>query len=137
MIAPQVPTGGTVGQAIFNHHTHGQVDHPIRVMTAGWGSIAQIDVEILLTVRTVMRRVGHQEVNRVTGAEIAKVVQGPLVGFVARGELATARAGSLLVVTTINSQLRFREVLDIDNALGGVWHVLARSKHRWLLWKKG
>src|SRR2546422_10943643 len=84
----------------------------------------------------MMRRVRHQEVNGATGGYIAQVVQGPLVGFVARGELATSRAGRLLVVTTIKSQLRFWEVLDIDNPLGGVWHVLARSKHRWLPWKK-
>jgi hypothetical protein len=40
------------------------------------------------------------------------------------------------MVTVIKSPLRFREVLDIDNPLGGVWHVTARSIHRWLLWKK-
>src|SRR6185295_10944874 len=60
-----------------------------------------------------------------------------MIAFVARGELATARTGRLLMVTVIKSPLRFREVLDIDNPLGGVWHVTARSIHRWLLWKKG
>jgi hypothetical protein len=94
-------------------------------------------IEILLAGRAMMRRVRHQEVNGATGGYIAQVVQGPLLGFVARGELATSRAGRLLVVTTIKSQLRCWEVLDIDNPLGGVWHVLARSKHRWLPWKKG
>jgi hypothetical protein len=59
-----------------------------------------------------------------------------MIAFVARGELATARTGRLLMVTVIKSPLRFREVLDIDNPLGGVWHVTARSIHRWLLWKK-
>ena len=68
VIAPQVPTGRTVGHAIFDHHTHGQVDHPMRVMTAGWGDIGQIDVEMLPTCGTVVRRVGHQDVNRATGA---------------------------------------------------------------------
>src|SRR6266571_4920763 len=55
---------------------------------------------MLTTCGTVVRRVGHQEVNRATGAYIAKVV-------------------------------------DVDNALGGVWHVFTRSKHGWLPWKKG
>src|SRR5438477_11996587 len=59
-----------------------------------------------------------------------------MIAFVARGELATARTGRLLMVAVIKSPLRFREVLDIDNPLGGVWHVTARSIHRWLLWKK-
>jgi hypothetical protein len=64
-----------------------------------------------------------------TGVQIAEVMQRALSGFVARGELTTARAGSVLVVTIIKSQLRFWEVLDIDNPLGGVWHVCTRSVH--------
>src|SRR2546428_7674353 len=92
---------------------------------------------MLTTCGTVVRRVGHQEVNRATGAYIAKVVQGALVGCVARGEMPTSGAGGLLIVTAIKSQLGCWEVLDVDNALGGVWYVFTRSKHGWLPWKKG
>src|SRR5438128_928639 len=92
---------------------------------------------MLTTCGTVVRRVGHQEVNRATGAYIAKVVQGALVGCVARGEMPTSGAGGLLIGTAIKSQLGCWEVLDVDNALGGVWYVVTRSKHGWLPWKKG
>ena len=109
----------------------------MRIMTTGWGSVGQIDVEMLTTCGTVVRRVGHQEVNRATGAYIAKVVQGALVGGVARGERPTSGAGGLLRVTALKSQLGCWEVLDVDHALGGVWHVFTRSKHAWLPWKKG
>jgi len=68
VIAPQVPAGRPIGHAIFDHHTHGDVDHPLRVMTAGWGYIGQIDIERLPTFGIVVRRVGHHEVNRATGA---------------------------------------------------------------------
>src|SRR2546426_5793513 len=92
---------------------------------------------MLTTCGTVVRRVGHQEVNRATGAYIAKVVQGALVGGVARGEMPTSGAGGLLIVTAIKSQLGCWEVLEVDNGVGGVWHVFTRSKHGWLPWKKG
>jgi len=137
VIAPEVPTGGSVGQAIFDHHSYRQVNHAVGVMATGWGEIGQIDVEILLTSRAMMRRIRYQEVNRATGGEIAEIVHDALVGFVARGALTTARAGRLLMVAVIKSQLRFGEVLDIDNPLGGVWCVSAWSQHRWLSWKKG
>ena len=91
---------------------------------------------MLLTVGTVVRRGGHQEVNRATGASIAKVVQSALVRGVARGEMATSGAGGLLMVPAIKSQLGYWEVLDVDHALGGVWHVFTRSKHSALSWKK-
>ena len=136
VIAPQVPTGGSVGQALFYDHTHGQVDHPIRIMTAGRGQVGEIDVEMLMTVGTIVRRVGHHKVNRATGASIAKVVHGALVRCVARGEMATSGAGGLLMVPTIKSSLGCWEVLDVDNTLGGVWHVFTRSKHSALPWKK-
>ena len=86
---------------------------------------------------TGVRRVGHQEINRATGVYIAQVVSRALVGWVARGELATSCAGGVLVVTARQSQLGCWEALDIDHALGGVWHVCTRSEHRWLPWKKG
>jgi hypothetical protein len=44
--------------------------------------------------------------------------------------MATARAWSVPMVTVIKSSLRFWKVFDIDNPLGGVWHVFTRSKHR-------
>jgi len=136
VIAPEVPTGGSVGQAIFDHHPHRQGKHAVRVMAPGGSEVGEIDVAILLARRARMRRVRHQEGNGATGGYIAEIVQGPLVGGGARGALATARAGRLLVVTMIQSPLRCWEVLDIDHPLGRVWHVFARSKHRWLLWKK-
>src|SRR5215471_12607838 len=40
------------------------------------------------------------------------------------------------MVAVIKCQLRCRKVIDIDNPLGRVWYVTARSIHRWLLWKR-
>jgi len=67
VIAPEVPTGRAVGQAIFHHHPHRQVNHSVRVMATGWSEVGQIDVEILLAMRAMMSRVRHQEVNGATG----------------------------------------------------------------------
>src|SRR5712692_10433632 len=50
--------------------------------------------------------------------------------------MATSWTGGVLMVSAIQSQLGYGEVLDVDNALGGVWHVCTRSKHRWLPWEK-
>src|SRR5688572_12604650 len=63
-------------------------------------------------------------------------MEGALIAFVTRGKLTAARTGRLLMVAVIKSQLRLRQVLDIDHSLGGVWYVTARSIHRELLWKR-
>jgi hypothetical protein len=74
VITPQMPTGGTVGQVIFDHQTHRQLDHPMGIMTAGWGHIGQINVEMPTASGAVMRRVRHQKINGVTRGQIAQVV---------------------------------------------------------------
>jgi len=48
VVAPEVPTGGSVGHAIFDHHAHRQIDDAMGVMATGRGEITEIDVEILL-----------------------------------------------------------------------------------------
>src|ERR671925_1195870 len=60
-----------------------------------------------------------------------------MVPLVAIGQMATSRTGRVLMVALICHDLRRWEVMHIDDALGGVWHVSARSKHRWLSSEKG
>ena len=90
------------------------------IMTPRWGEIGQIDVEMLVAGRTIVRRKGHHEVNGVTRASIAQVVQGALAAFVASGEVAATWARGLLMVSAIPFQVRCWEVLNVSNALGGV-----------------
>jgi len=74
VIAPQVPAGRAVGQAIFDHQTNRQLDDSMGVMTAARRHIAQIDVEVLAAPRAVVRRVGHQQINGATATQITQVV---------------------------------------------------------------
>ena len=69
-----MPTGGTRGEAIFDDDPHGQINHPMRVMTARRGHIGQIDVAMLPALGTGVTRGGHSEVNGTTGAYIASIV---------------------------------------------------------------
>lgn len=67
------------------------------------------------------------------GGYITQIVEEALLTGVPRGKLTTARTGRVLLVAVIKCQLRWREILDMDNTLGGIWYVTARSRHRWLL----
>ena len=99
------------------------------VVTTGRRYIAEIDVEVLPARRAVVRRVGHLKINRTSGGQIAQVVQGALPTFVAIGQMVTAWAGGVLMVTAVCHQLRPWEILDVDNALRRVWHVFTWSEH--------
>jgi hypothetical protein len=51
-------------------------------------------------------------------------------------EMATSKAGRVLMVAVVSHNLRRGKVLDIDDPFGGIWDVLTRSEHRGLLWKR-
>ena len=89
----------------------------MRIVAAGWDHIGQIDVKMLLTVGTVVRRVGHQEIHGPTRGDIAEVVYEALPRGVARGETVASWTGSVLVVTVVRHTCGHRKVFGMDNAL--------------------
>jgi len=78
VVAPEVPTRGPVGQAVFDHEPHGEVYHAVGVVTAGWRQIREVGVKVLATLRTVMLRIRDDKIPRTPEVEIAQVVQCPL-----------------------------------------------------------
>jgi len=78
VVAPQVPTRWAVGQAILDHEPHRQIDHAVGVLTARWRQIRQVSLEVLLTFRTVVLRIGDDEIPWTPEVEISQVVQRPL-----------------------------------------------------------
>jgi hypothetical protein len=132
VIAPEVPAGRPVGQTIFDHQTHRPLDDTMGGVTTGRGPLSEIEVAVLPARRAVVRRVGHQQVDWTwtAGRDIAKIVYGALPGCVARGPMATAWAGGVVMVPAVRHQLRPWEVLDVANALRRVWHIFTRSEQR-------
>jgi len=53
VVSPQVPAGGTGGQAVLDHEPHRQIDHVVGVLTARGRQIRQVSLEVLLTFRFV------------------------------------------------------------------------------------
>ena len=78
VVAPEVPTRWPVGQAVFDHQPDRQINHAVRVLTAGWRQIGEVRAKVLATLRTVMLRIGDHEITRTPHIEVAQVVQRPL-----------------------------------------------------------
>jgi len=62
VVAPQVPTRWAVGHAVLDHEPHSQIDHAVGVLTARWRQIRQVSLEVLMTLRTVVLRIGDDEI---------------------------------------------------------------------------
>src|SRR6266446_7859896 len=132
-----MPAGGAVRHAVFNHQAYRHLDHTPSRMTAWQGQIGQIDIKILLASRTIVRRVGHQEIHRTSGGQIAQIMSRTLAGCVARGQVTASGAGGVVVVPVVRHKGRRWEGVDVHNALCRVWYVFARSEPRLLPSEKG
>jgi hypothetical protein len=78
VVAPQVPTRWAVGQAVLDHEPPRQIDHAVGVLTARRRQIRQVSLAVLMTLRTVVVRIGDDEIPWTPSGEISHVVQRPL-----------------------------------------------------------
>ena len=74
VVAPEVPTRGSVGQAVFDHQPYRQIHHAVRVLSAGWCQSREVRVKVLATLRTVMLRIRDEKIPRTPEVESAQVV---------------------------------------------------------------
>ena len=78
VVPPQVPAGGTVRQAIFDHKPHRQINHAMGVLTPRWRQLREVRIEVLLTLRAVMLRIRDHEITRAPEVEMPQVGQRSL-----------------------------------------------------------
>jgi len=130
VVPPQVPAGGTGGQAIFDDKSHRQIDHAMGVLTPRWCQIREVRIEVLLTFRTVTLRIGDHEIPRTPHVEIPQVMQRPLGLLVPIGCVTTAWTWGPLVIATIGDDLWRWQVCSRGNPFGGIGSIRTRTKHR-------
>src|SRR5262244_2029622 len=129
MVAPEVPTGWPVGQAILDHQPHRQVHHAVGVLTTGWGEIREVGVKVLATLRTVVLRIGDHEIPRTPQVEIPQVVQRPLVLLVPIGLVPTPRTRLARVGAMRRDDLWRWQVCNRGNPFGGIGSIHPRTDH--------
>src|SRR5438874_7117122 len=129
VVSPEVPTRWSVGQAVLDHQPHGQVDHTVGVLTAGWGQIGEVRVKVLATLRTVVLRIGDHQITRTPHVEIPEVVQPPLELFISVRLVRATRTGLPLVGATVRDALWRWQVGKRSNSFGGIGSIHTRTEH--------
>jgi hypothetical protein len=129
MVTPQVPTGGPIGQTIFDPQADGGVHHAKSVMGVGQGQIQHIGVEIVSTGSTVMLRVGYIQLSRPPGHRVAQIVEQPMGCSKPMRPLSAPGTGASSVVPGPPDDLGWGKILDTPDALGGIGHIVSRAIH--------
>jgi len=133
VVSPQVPTRRAVGQAILGHDPHGEVNHPVGVMAAGWGQVRKVYAEVLATLCTIVLRIGDHQVTGTPGVEIAQIMQRALLALVTIGLVSTTRTGMSFGVATAGNNLWLWEIRRARDAFRRIGPVDAGSWHTWVL----
>ena len=130
MIAPEGPARRAGGEAVCDHQPYCQINHAVRVLTAGGRQIGEVRAQVLATLRTVMLRIGDHEITRTPHSEVAQVVQRPLGLLVAIGLVPTTRARLPEVIATVRDDLGLGQVCGGGDPGAWVGAVFTWTEHR-------
>jgi hypothetical protein len=129
VVTPQMPTGRTIRSAVCDHEAHRRLEHPTAGMAAGQGQRGQIDIAIRATGGAVVRRIRDQQINRPPASYLAQGMQGAPAQGVARGQLPTSRARTVVVVVIFGHSNGLGHVVGVDDTLGGIGDIFTGSEH--------
>jgi hypothetical protein len=132
MVAPEVPTGVAVGQAIFGDQTDGSLLEPTGVETIRQGQVGEVTGEAMATAEAAMAGECDKQIDGTVGPCITEVMEGTGTHSVAASAVATARAGACWPVATVPLDAWLGEVFDTSDALGDIGYVLTGTTHQML-----
>jgi hypothetical protein len=90
VVAPQVPTGNLVGQAIFGDQTDGPLLDTASVSAVWQRQVGNIDGKATAAVEAAVARESDHQFNRTVGPGIPEVVEPTRAHGKAAGAVATA-----------------------------------------------
>src|SRR5262245_32018252 len=129
MVAPQVPTGGLVRQAVLDDEPHGQRDDAVRVAGLGQRVLGGVRREVAAAAGAVMLRVDEVEVTRSGRDQVPQVVKDAREDTVTRAPLAASRAGLVFEVAAAANDFGLGQILWARDTPGGVGQVGAGTRH--------
>jgi hypothetical protein len=94
VVAPEVPAGSLVGQAIFGDKTDGALLDTTGVLAVGQSQVGKITGEATAAAEAAMAGESDHQINGSVGPCIAEVMEGTGAHGIATGAMATARTRS-------------------------------------------
>jgi hypothetical protein len=129
VIAPEVPAGGLIRQAILHDEPHGQGNDAMGVMGFGQGIVGHVRVEVLPTTRASMLRVDDEDIAWTTEHQVANVMQNPLARSASKTGFPTEGTRTMREVPGAANDLRGGQIFGSSDALGDIREIPSWSRH--------
>jgi hypothetical protein len=133
VIAPEVPAGSLIGQAVLDDESHGQGNDAMSVVPLGGSQVGSVGVEILAAFAAVMLGVGEVNIPRAPGDKITDVVQHAVPRSIPIAGLAAPRTAPMLEVATLTGDFRLGQLFRPGNPLGRVRQIFSGTGHDTIL----
>ena len=91
MIAPEMPTGSLIWQAVFDHQTDRHHHNAVGVMALGQGHVGHVGVEVDVASGAMMDGVRKVDVVRAARDQVPQIVQPPLRSAMSIGTVFALR----------------------------------------------
>jgi hypothetical protein len=132
MVTPEVPTGRSIGQAIFGDETDSPLLHATGVAAVGQGQVGKIDGKATTTAGAAMAGESDHQIDGPFRPGVTEVMQGATAHSVAAGAAGAARAAACRPVAAAPLDPRPGQVFDTSDALGDIRDILTWISHRLL-----
>jgi hypothetical protein len=129
MIPPEVPTGHSVGQTIFDNKTDSPLLDAAGVQTVGQSQVGNIDGKATTTVEAAMAGERDHQSDGPLSPGIAEIMQSAGAHGITTGAVVTVRAGSCRPVTAAPLDAWPGQVFDTSDTLSDIRNILARTSH--------
>jgi hypothetical protein len=129
VVAPEVPAGGLIGQAVLHDEPHGQGNDAMRVVGFGQGIVGHVRVEVFATARATMLRVYEVNIVRPTRNQVAHVVQDASACSAAETRLVATRTGAMREVPGAMNDLGLGQIFGSRDAFRGIGQILSGARH--------
>jgi hypothetical protein len=136
VVAPQVPTGRSIRQSVFDDHAYGRLLHAMGIVALRQRQVGHVGVEGASAAGAPVFGVGNHDVDRAAGAGVAEIMEGPGSHVTARRRVSAARTGATPRVTAAAFEMRGRQVLHPRDPFGGIRDIVAWPIHNVLLMMK-
>ena len=129
MVAPQMPTGRRVGQAVLDNQPDRHGHDAMGIARLGGSQVRHIGVEILVALGATVLRIGEVNFAWPPADEIAKIAEPAGDDFISKAAFAALRARQMRVVATSLNDSWPRQILRIGYACRGISQILTGSEN--------
>jgi hypothetical protein len=121
VIAPQVPAGGLIGQAVLDDESHRHGNDAMGVARSGSSVFGSVRVEELVASGAVVLRIIEMDVAGSSANQVAQIMQDARVHGLPKGTFATAWTRAVCEIPAAPNDLRLWQFFWVRDAFGGVW----------------